>query len=506
MFGPTFHNVVKGFNNTPCLEIKTPTGRRAQRNGTLVYSITRVYVGNVDQGSIGKAADTLGFEDLILGKFIESFDEKGCKYFEMELEYPGEFAFVIESNDLRDPDGKLFVGTQFTSPSKDRKPPLIYPLDGKTHVKVAEVLTSAEKCAGMKAKHYKCTAVSSKEGQAPEMQRKMDELEINGVEDLDLMQITTALWTKKTVYRSQQATAKGAGGNTRSFRGGSEKHALFIGESEQTAVQHTCSIDAQPLSSDSTIQVRMYARRPEAAEARFVSECKVGVAPRILEKPTSEYVLKTLEAKMLEFANNQQYSESLKLQTEINEKKRKNDEILKHARPCKKSYPNSLPDEVCASQQRNYMPEPMLLLSESNVDPVDQIDPNEVHDFKGTCPWNIQITVKEHDGKDDNVGVRVHNSKVMTEGNYRCYQVKHGQLIKVTLKNLSQEKKIHLRPVYKEKKEGDEEQEDLIDIEAGLKEYELPYPLEKKRGEEEDYWLLKNNLGCTMLTLGFVVE
>ena len=114
----------------------------------------------------------------------------------------------------------------------------------------------------------------------------------------------------------------------------------------------------------------------------------------------------------------------MKLQTEINEKKRKNDEILKHARPCKKSYPNSLPDEVCASQQSNYMPEPMLLLSESNVDPVDQIDPNEVHDFQGTCPWNIQITVKLHDGKDDDVGVRVDNSKVMTEGNYRCYQVK----------------------------------------------------------------------------------
>jgi hypothetical protein len=506
MFGPTFHNVVKGFNNTPCLQIKTPTGRRAQRNGRLVYSITRVYVGNVDQGSIGKAAHTLGFKDLILGKFIESIDEKGCKYFEMELKYPGEFAFVIESNDLRDPDGKLFVGTQCTSPSKNRKPALIYPLDGKPHVKVAEVLTSAEKCAGMKAKHYKCTAVFSKEGQAPEMQRKMDELEIKGVEDLDLMEITTAVWTQKTVYRSQQATARGAGGDTRSFRGGSEKHALFIGESEQTAVQHTCSIDAQPLSSDSTIQVRMYARRPEAPEARFVSECKVGVAPRILEKPTSEYVLKTLEAKMLEFAKNQQYSDALKLQTEINEKKRKNDEILKHARPCKQSYPNSLPDEGCASQQRNYMPEPMLLLSERNVDPVHQIDPNEVHDFEGTCDWEIQITVKEHDGKDDDVGVRVDNSKVMTEGNYRRYQVKHGQLIKVTLKNLSQKNKIHLRPVYKEEKEANEEPEDLIDIEAGFEEYELPYPLEKKEGEEEDFWLLKNNLGRTLLTLGFVVQ
>lgn len=500
MSGPTLYNVVEGFNKTPCLEIKTPTGRRAQRNGPFVYSITRVYVGNVDHRSIGKAADTISFEDLILGKFSQGFDEKGCKYFEVELKYPGEFAFVIESNDLRDADGKLFVSTQFTSPSKDRKPPLIYPLDGKPHVKLAEVLTSAEKQAGIKAKYYKCTALKSKEGQAPEMQRKMDVLEINGVEDLDLMEFTTCLCTKKTVYRSQQAIGRGAGGNTHPVRGEPEKHAVFIGDSEQTAVQHTRSINAQQLSPDSTIQVRMYARCPEAPEARFVSEAKVGVAPRIQERLTSEYVFQTLKAKMLEFANKQQYLEALKLQTEINEKKRKNDEILKHARPCKKSYPNSLPDEGCASQQRNYMPEPMLLLSESEV------DPDEVHDFEGTCDWNMQIMVKEHDGKEDNVGVRVDTSKVMTKAKYRRYQVKHGQLIKVTLKNLSQKNKIHLRPVYKETEEANEEPEDLIDIEPGLKEFELPYPLEKEEGEEEDQWLLKDNLGHTLLTLGFVLK
>merc|ERR1739838_1198758 len=158
MFRPTKYKVVKGVNDVHCLLIETPTGRRETRHGPLMYAGTRIYVGIIKRQSIGKKAHTLGFEDLHLGKFIESYNEEtGKRYFEMALPYPGEYAFVIESNGLKASDGVLYIGTQFTSHSDGVKPPLLYPLDGKPHVKVAEELTAAEKEAGEEQKHYICT-------------------------------------------------------------------------------------------------------------------------------------------------------------------------------------------------------------------------------------------------------------------------------------------------------------------------------------------------------------
>ena len=42
-------------------------------------------------------------------------------------------------------------------------------------------------------------------------------------------------------------------------------------------------------------------------------------------------------------------------------------------------------------------------------------------------------------------------------------------------------------------------------ISAG-QEYELPYPLQKGAGDEEDAWAIKNDNGRTVLKLRFVVK
>ena len=500
MFGPTKYKVVEGFTKVPCLQIETPTGRRATHDGPFIGACTRIYVGIINQTSIGKDARTLGFEDLHLGKFIEGYNEEtGKMYFEMELPYAGEYAFVMESNELKAPDGVLYIGTQFTSHSDEVKPPLLYPLDAKPHFKVAEELTTAEEMAGKQKKHYVCTAVESNEGQAPEMQQVMDSLDMNGVSDWDVVEFRTALYFEEAsskVYRSG-AIAKGAGGSTRSLRGEHDKHAVIIGKSEHTAVQQTRSSKAKPLSEVSKIKVRMYVRQ---LEAPTVSEGEVGLAPRIIKRKTSDNVIAELEAQMQEFATKKEYANAATVQTKIAELKKKNDAISHEEKRRKGNCSSSLADEGCASHQRNYMPGATMLLAKSEKPPPTY----EVHNFNGSCEWNVQITVKEHDGKDDTVGERVDISNVTTKGNYRCYKVKSDYLIRVTLKNLSLDKKIHLLPVYKGK--DGEEPEDLIDIEAGCKEFELPFPLKISNGEDKDYWLLKNELGKTLLTLGFEVE
>lgn len=544
MFGPTTHKVVKGWNQVPCLLIKTPTGRRATHDGLFQDACTRIYVGILKPPSIGKDARTLRFQDLYLGKFIEDYNEEtGQRYFEMELPHPGEYAFVMESNKLEAPDGVLYIGTQFTSHSDGVKPPLLYPLDGEPHFKVAEELTAAENEAGKEKKHYVCTGVESKEGQAPEMQGRMDDLEIKGVKDWDVVEFHTSLFYHEypsKLYRSG-VNAKGAGGSTCSVRGEPDKHAVIIGESEHTAVQKTRASKAK-LLSECSIKVRMHVKQLEAPEAPTVSEGEVGVAPRIIKRKTSDNVIanlqaqmyrfaskeqyedaadvkkriaelkkindellhesmiKKLRAQMYEFAEKDQFEEAAKVKKEIAELENKKDAVLHEAKRRKGTCSNSLADEGCASEQRNYMPGATMLLAKSEEQP----PADEVHDFEGSCNWNIQIIVKEHDGKDDLVGERVDNSNVMTQGNFRRYKVKAGQHIKVTLKNLSPHEKIRLKPVYKGV-EG-EDPEDYTDIEACCGEYELPYPLEKSKREEEDFWLLKDEQDKTRLTLGFVVE
>ena len=113
-----------------------------------------------------------------------------------------------------------------------------------------------------------------------------------------------------------------------------------------------------------------------------------------------------------------------------------------------------------------------------------------------------QVTVKQHDGKDvDEQGVRMSASD--TRYDSRRYSVTAGLLIKVTLKNWSKTP-LKMIPVYMSDK-GDEEPEDEVEIGSG-EERELPYPLQKEEGEEEDGWVLKDASGRTVLRLVFVLE
>ena len=81
-----------------------------------------------------------------------------------------------------------------------------------------------------------------------------------------------------------------------------------------------------------------------------------------------------------------------------------------------------------------------------------------------------QITATQHDGKDDEVGVRMgphtlpHTFPVATYetgADYRRYRVSHGQLLKVKVKNLSA-KPLSFQPVYVSA-EGNEEPEEFIE-------------------------------------------
>ena len=70
------------------------------------------------------------------------------------------------------------------------------------------------------------------------------------------------------------------------------------------------------------------------------------------------------------------------------------------------------------------------------------------------------MTVKQHDGKDDNEGKRILRTKECG-ADYRLYAVSTLQLIKVTIKNLSA-KPLSFRPVYLDT-EGREEPEEVIE-------------------------------------------
>ena len=53
--------------------------------------------------------------------------------------------------------------------------------------------------------------------------------------------------------------------------------------------------------------------------------------------------------------------------------------------------------------------------------------------------------------------------------------------------------------------EGEEEPEVSVTLKAGGGTDELPYPLEKKEGEKEDSWVLKDESGKTLLRLRFTL-
>ena len=115
----------------------------------------------------------------------------------------------------------------------------------------------------------------------------------------------------------------------------------------------------------------------------------------------------------------------------------------------------------------------------------------------------VLVSVRQHDGKDDETGERIETSKIEKAHNYRRYAVDVGKLIRVTIKNVSRQAMTFL-PVYVSDT-GDEEPEGIVKLLRG-EEYEMPFPLQKDAGEEEDAWALQNEDGKTKLRLRFVVE
>jgi len=145
----------------------------------------------------------------------------------------------------------------------------------------------------------------------------------------------------------------------------------------------------------------------------------------------------------------------------------------------------------------------MALSEERKVQTLIQQLRDEVHDFDGECNWLLQVTVKQHDDKDDEEGESIDSSRVQTTRDFRLYTVDAGQLLKVTVRNLSLARGISFTPVYLTDK-GGEEPEGAVTLKGGEAQ-ELPYPLEKKEGEQEDSWVFKDENGKTLLKLRFAL-
>jgi hypothetical protein len=133
---------------------------------------------------------------------------------------------------------------------------------------------------------------------------------------------------------------------------------------------------------------------------------------------------------------------------------------------------------------------------------------SDLHDFRDasgfwTSDWVLQVTVKQHDGKDDEKGEHIATSRITKGPNFRLYYVDPDLLIRVTIKNLSLTRDISFIPVYVEANETEEHQ-DLVELKSG-DDFELPIPLRKEAGEEDDGWAIKDNMGKTVLKLRFTL-
>ena len=115
--------------------------------------------------------------------------------------------------------------------------------------------------------------------------------------------------------------------------------------------------------------------------------------------------------------------------------------------------------------------------------------------------WSIVLNMKEHDGKDDEEGVEVFPKSRTLDS--LTYMANAQQLLKVKIQNKSQDN-MRFIPVYLSE-EGDQEPEDVVNLQPG-EEYEMPYPVEKEKGDKQDSWLLQDVKGNTVLTLNFTVE
>jgi serine protease inhibitor len=145
----------------------------------------------------------------------------------------------------------------------------------------------------------------------------------------------------------------------------------------------------------------------------------------------------------------------------------------------------------------------------------------------GGIERSIKIVTKLHDGKNDEVGEvivdekedekiikkKIEDTTEMVGGSefpVRTYTVDPDLLISVTVKfptpaGMSEEDaektKIRFTPVYV-KDTGEEEPEDPLALNFDQS-FELPFPLQKVAGEEEDGWSFKDYNGKTFLKLRF---
>lgn len=115
--------------------------------------------------------------------------------------------------------------------------------------------------------------------------------------------------------------------------------------------------------------------------------------------------------------------------------------------------------------------------------------------------WLLRVSVRLHDGKDDEVGEECKASA--TSEILREYKVTVEMLIKVTIWNWSTER-IHFAPVYTDSEKS--EPEPLTDLKGLGEDYELPYPLQMSEGEDPNAWGLRDESDNEVLTLRFSVE
>ena len=94
---------------------------------------------------------------------------------------------------------------------------------------------------------------------------------------------------------------------------------------------------------------------------------------------------------------------------------------------------------------------------------------------------------------------------MLTARDFRLYTVDAGQLVKVTFRNLSQDREIAFKPVYLNEKSTEPETVDSVKLKAGGERYELQFPLQMEAGEKEDSWGLKDKSGKTLLRLRFAL-
>jgi hypothetical protein len=145
----------------------------------------------------------------------------------------------------------------------------------------------------------------------------------------------------------------------------------------------------------------------------------------------------------------------------------------------------------------------------------------------GGIQRSIKIVTKLHDGKDDEDGEvivddkegdkiikkKIEDTTEVVGGSeipVRTYTVEEDLLIRVTVKfptptGISEEDaektEIGFTPFYV-KDTGEEEPDDRLDLKFD-KSFELPFPLQKEAGEEEDGWSFKDDYGKTFLKLRF---